>query len=193
MRKAQIAEWILALFTSREQAAATVGDCLEEVPARGALWFWSSVLCTGFSFIWRDISSDPPYITGLVFRAWLLLNVIFPLVAMICLGVLGDSLGLIPHPPSKIVSAATEVFAILVQFQAGRWIARRARERAIAACLALGLISIIIPLILNALLQWRFHPVLMTGFFWTLPLSVLPVIAGAIWVRRRESFSIKVI
>ena len=37
------AEWLIARFTDPDKAIAIVGDLLEEVPERGALWFWLSV------------------------------------------------------------------------------------------------------------------------------------------------------
>ncbi len=37
------AEWLIARFTGPDKAIAIVGDLLEEVPERGALWFWLSV------------------------------------------------------------------------------------------------------------------------------------------------------
>lgn len=37
------AEWLIARFTDPDKAIAMVGDLLEEVPDRGALWFWLSV------------------------------------------------------------------------------------------------------------------------------------------------------
>ena len=49
MHKAQIAELILSLFTSRERAASTVGDLIENAPGGGNWSFWSGVSRTAFS------------------------------------------------------------------------------------------------------------------------------------------------
>jgi hypothetical protein len=54
MHNIYIAEWILALVTSGDRAMSTTGDLLEEAAARGAVWFWSHVLHTAASLLWRD-------------------------------------------------------------------------------------------------------------------------------------------
>ncbi len=55
MHNINIAEWILALVTTRDRAASTVGDLAEGAATRGAVWFWSGVLRTAASLLWRDI------------------------------------------------------------------------------------------------------------------------------------------
>jgi hypothetical protein len=52
LRSAGIAEWILALVTTQEHAAAMVGDCLEDT--RGAIAFWWFILRTTFSLCGRE-------------------------------------------------------------------------------------------------------------------------------------------
>ena len=51
MRNAAAAEWILSLVS--DNSASTVGDLVEEASSRGALWFWSGVLRTAGSHLWR--------------------------------------------------------------------------------------------------------------------------------------------
>jgi hypothetical protein len=65
MHSAHIAERILALVTSRDRAASTVGDLTERAAARDAVWFWSSVLRTAASFLWRDVAEHAARLTGL--------------------------------------------------------------------------------------------------------------------------------
>jgi hypothetical protein len=55
MPKETAAEWILTLVTTPDRASSTVGDLLEEGSSRGACWFWSSVLRTAASLVWRDL------------------------------------------------------------------------------------------------------------------------------------------
>ncbi len=57
MPKETAAEWILTLVTTPDRATSTVGDLLEEGSGRGACWFWSSVLRTAASHVWRDLCS----------------------------------------------------------------------------------------------------------------------------------------
>ncbi len=65
MRNAAAAEWILSLVS--DNSASTVGDLVEEASSRGALWFWSSVLRTACSHLWRDLSASPLRMVGLAF------------------------------------------------------------------------------------------------------------------------------
>lgn len=44
MREADWAEWMIARFTGRDQAASIVGDLLESPLHRGPLWFWLSFI-----------------------------------------------------------------------------------------------------------------------------------------------------
>jgi hypothetical protein len=67
MHNDNIAESILALVTSRDRAASTVGDLTEGAATRGVFWFWSGVLRTAASLLWRDIAGRPARVTGLAF------------------------------------------------------------------------------------------------------------------------------
>jgi hypothetical protein len=81
MRNATAAEWILTLTTTNDRAASTVGDLLEEASSRGGLWFWSSVLRTASSHLWRGLRAAPLRIVGLAFSGLLAYLVLF-----VCLG-----------------------------------------------------------------------------------------------------------
>src|ERR1035441_7999782 len=83
MRNATAAEWILSLATTPDRAASTVGDLLEEASARGVFWFWSSVLRTASSHLWRDLRAAPLRILGLAFSGLLAY-----LALIVCLGFL---------------------------------------------------------------------------------------------------------
>jgi hypothetical protein len=65
MRSVPIAEWILALVTTRDRAASTVGDLTEGMATRGVIWFWSGVLRTAALLLWRHVAEDPVGVTGL--------------------------------------------------------------------------------------------------------------------------------
>lgn len=73
MRSARLAEWILSLVMPPDRAASTVGDLLEECPPRGPLWFWSNVLRTARSHLWRDVIASPVEMLGLASPGWLVL------------------------------------------------------------------------------------------------------------------------
>jgi len=53
MHKAAIAEWMLRQLTSRERAAAMVGDLVEISAARGGFWFWFSMARLVLALAWR--------------------------------------------------------------------------------------------------------------------------------------------
>lgn len=57
MKGAGCAEWLLRRVTSRERAAAQVGDLLEEAASRGAGWFWRAVLGAFLRQGWREITA----------------------------------------------------------------------------------------------------------------------------------------
>jgi len=65
MHRMNIAESILALVTSRDRAASTVGDLMEGTATRRTVWFWSGVLRTAASLLWRDILEQSARFTGL--------------------------------------------------------------------------------------------------------------------------------
>jgi hypothetical protein len=215
MRKDQIAEWIFKLFTTPERAASTVGDMVEEAP--GALWFWISVVRTVFSFTWRDMSADPLYMAGLAIRAWLLSAALFfgfILALAVLFGVVVGMLasaGILNEksfsPPSVWISGIEwpliAFFSIAIPFRIGRWIARRAPGREVAACIALQIVPFLIMNIVGsvvmhiwgpAIIAWvatrpaQNTPDLLPGLSW-LPgaLSFIAVMAGAIQMRRRAA------
>ena len=65
----RIAEWLLSQVVASERAASTVGDLMEEVPARGRFWFWSCVARTVSSSAVRDFRAIPVDSAGLALRA----------------------------------------------------------------------------------------------------------------------------
>ncbi len=67
MYNSHIAEWILALVTTRGRAASIIGDLTEGAATRGAIWFWSGVLRTAASLLCRDIAERPARLAGLAF------------------------------------------------------------------------------------------------------------------------------
>jgi hypothetical protein len=67
MPNIEVAEWILRLVTSQDNAASTVGDLVEEAPAHDIVWFWSAVLRTATSLLWRDVAENPARVTGMGF------------------------------------------------------------------------------------------------------------------------------
>ncbi len=67
MHNMNVAEWILALVTTDDRAASTVGDLMEEMAPRGVLWFWSGVFRTAASLLCRNVAEQPARLIGLAF------------------------------------------------------------------------------------------------------------------------------
>ncbi len=67
MHNSYIAEWILTLITSRDRAEAVVGDLTEKAAARGLFWFWSGVLRTTASLLWRAVTENNARVARLAF------------------------------------------------------------------------------------------------------------------------------
>ena len=67
MHSTHLAEWILGLVTSRDRAASTVGDLVEEASSRGAVWFWSGIVRIAASLLWRGVAENPLRLAGVAF------------------------------------------------------------------------------------------------------------------------------
>lgn len=211
MRSALVAEWILSQVLPPDRSASTVGDWLEDATNRGHLWFWSCVLRTLLSRIWADFAETPGFMVtlalrGLLYEFWLMVGTFFLIV-------IGVSIILVPvallgsfrnqihwHPlPPALSALMAQVWIGWCQFQAGRWIARRAPGKELAA----GISACATPLIVSFLLQlivmhfWspeinRFmasHPGNSGSVPATLP-SELFLLAGIFWSRHKSLRSI---
>ena len=71
MREGIAAELILSLVASPASARSTIGDLLEERPARGSWWFWWSVFRTAGAGFLRDLFAHPLTTLGLAASGWL--------------------------------------------------------------------------------------------------------------------------
>jgi hypothetical protein len=181
MHSFHIAEWLLALVTTPDRAASTVGDLAEGATTRGALWFWSGVLRTVGSLVWRDVVEHPVRITGLALLGvavyvgmYLLFGFLDGLVFFAAAYLSGNHLQLDSIGWKIWFAAPMLVGSLLV----GRMLARWAPGRELAACLMYGIFAsineLLVPMILGA-----------KGSYSAL-LCVLIVPAGAAWGRSRR-------
>jgi hypothetical protein len=196
MRNAHVAEWVLSLVTDPARAMSMVGDLIEESPSHGPLWFWATVSRTALSLVWRDITSNPWRVARLaafgLLVEYLLLVAMFLLLFLVTFGAMlivapngaPDSLSSTPFPG---FTGLAYVMIMLVQFQAGRVVARRSPGQELAPCVVLTLLATAVdvvsawfgggPLTTSRLvLDWGVYPVL----------SVIPLFAGAVLVRHRR-------
>jgi hypothetical protein len=70
MHSASFAEWMLSLITTPDRASSTVGDLLEDVAARGRLWFWLCIVRTAGSLLWRSFVAAPVSVILFAVLAW---------------------------------------------------------------------------------------------------------------------------
>jgi hypothetical protein len=178
MHNSHIAEWILALVTSRDRATTTVGDLMERGTARSGVWFWSSILRTAGAFLWWGVTENKARVARLA----LLGLAVYIGMGMLHAGLSGIAFflaamasGHSPHLDSigwGIWFAARLVVSSLL---IGRMLARWAPGRELAACAAFAVIISIYDVSL-----------LGNNGGGSALLSTLLASAAAVWGRRRK-------
>jgi hypothetical protein len=179
MHNVHIAEWILALVTTRDRAASIVGDLTEAAATRGTAWFWSGVLRTAASLLWRDIAENPGRVAGLAFLGLTvyigidllfagLSGVVFFLAAMTT----GYSLHLDPIGWRLWITVPVLVGSLSI----GRMVAYWAPRRELATCVMFAILASIYNLV----------PTLGNNGIFSDLLCILIVPAGAAWGRHRR-------
>ena len=180
MHKTHMAERILGLVTNRERAAAVAGDLTEKAATRGGAWFWSCVLRTAASLLWRDVSESPGRVTGLAFAglaAYIGIDLLFAGLSGVAFFIVGGVSG---HPIQldsigwKVWFAAPVLVSSLL---VGRILARWAPGRELAACVVYAVLVSI----------YNLTPMLDDNGGFTALLCLLIVPAGAAWGRSRRS------
>jgi hypothetical protein len=179
MRSAHVAEWILALVTTRDRAASIAGDLTEQAAARGAVWFWFSVFRTASSFLRRDVAERPVRLTGLALLGiavyagiGLLFAGLDGVVGFIAVYGSGNHLQLDSIGWKVWFAAPVLVSSLLV----GRMLARWAPGRELAACVVYAVLVAIYNLV----------PALGNNGAFTAVFCVLLVPVGAAWGRNRR-------
>jgi hypothetical protein len=197
MHKDRLAEAILALFTTRERAASTVGDLLESDAAPFS--FWTHVVRTAVSLFWRDVRTEPVYMARLALCGMAMMWVNF-----LCLILMMTAFGMIAillmkftpwwsHAGDWLVTADGILFKaaqIPLGFQLGSWIALRARSREIASAFTFAMFGLAASwIILNLIDVFRTGRPLQDPSSTVLShlLIDLPLLAGAIYTRRKNA------
>jgi hypothetical protein len=181
MRNARIAEWILALVTTEDRAAATVGDLMEVAHGRGVVWFWAGVLGTALSIAWRDVRTEPKKM------AWLaLFGFVFQFVGGSIVVGLMSFVWSLPFP--RRIDVVYQVVNTLVLPSLTIWwlASRYARGREVAFCFAMAAFETTLGISLTGLHLFGVTHLLL--FNWPLwAPSLLPLFAGAILARHRRA------
>jgi hypothetical protein len=214
MRNARLAEWILSLVTTPERASAAVGDLLEDRAHAGALRFWSAVLITTLSLLWRDMTASPLRMArlagfgfllqqlmslGVAAGYWVLFG-IFKLTwsTLVSFGISTTWSGRAGFGGIALVGVFGWVLTMLSQFQVGRVLAKRSPGHELAPCVATTLLGMALPILIVLLSSGR--PRFPTGQLvrevvfgpapWWMLITQTPyllvLLAGAAYVRRRR-------
>ena len=151
MTKSRIAEWILSQVLPPDRAASTLGDWMEDVDKRGSIWFWSCVLRTVLSRVWIDLADSPGFMLSLALRSCLYSWLIYMIgtIVLVSGAYISILFQILPSPHAYTafwfvgeLLGWTSVTAYGIM--TGRWTARRANGRAIAACVACCIANLIL-------------------------------------------------
>lgn len=181
-----MAEWILGLVTSRDGAACTVGDLVEEAPGRSVFRFWWVILRIAGAHLGRGLAEQPTRmmrvaILGLAVDAALSLlvaglsGVVFFVEAWN-----GHSL------PVNSIWWTMGLYAATLPLQVwiGRLLAGWAPGRELSACLAYGIAGAVFSLVLVWVAPGGLGASALFGVFLSDVVQRAPVLAGAVWRRR---------
>ena len=179
MRSVHIAERILALVTTPDRAASTVGDLTEQSATRGMPWFWSGLFRTAASLLWRDVAENPARVTGLAFLC-LGVGIGLDLLFACLTGIAFSGVALSSGHPLHVESLGWRIWfatpMLVCPLFIGWMLARRAPGREMAACLVFAVLVSIYNLV----------PMLGDNGGFSNPLCILLVLAGAAWGRSRR-------
>ncbi|MGA7238278.1 MAG: hypothetical protein WBY44_21510 [Bryobacteraceae bacterium] len=179
MHSVNIAEWILALVTSHDRAASTVGDLTEGAATRGVVWFWSGVLRTAASLLWRDVAGRPARLIGLA-GLGLAVNIAIDLVFAGLTGVVFFGATIANGNPLHWGPIGWDLWcalpALISSLLIGRLLAHWAPGRELAACVVYAIVATI----------YNLAPMLGDNGAFLALLCVLIVPTGAAWGRNRR-------
>ncbi len=180
MRNIYLAEWILSLVTTRDRAASTVGDLAEAASTHDVAGFWSGVLRTAASLLWRNVAENPVRLTGLA----LLGIALYIGIDMFFAGLDGVAFFIAIHDFGQnhlqLDSIGWKIWftapVLISSLLVGRILARWAPGRELAACLMYAILVSIYNLV----------PMLGDNGVFSALLCILIVPAGAAWGRYRR-------
>ena len=182
MHNISLAEWILSLVTSQDRAASTAGDLAEEAGAHGAAWFWSGVLRTAASLLWRQVAESPARVTCLAIlglAVYVGLDLLFAFLSGVAFFAVAYQSG---HS-IQLNSIAWRIFFLapvfLIPLATGRLLARWAPGREAAACLGYAIAAAAFGCVSTMLAPGSI------GFL-SDALPQILVLAGAAWGRHRR-------
>lgn len=177
MHSLHIAEWILALVTTRDRAASTVGDLTEGAATRGVAWFWFGVLRTAASLLWLEVAEHPARVIGLAFlglAVYIGIDLLFAGLSGVAFFWAASGHPL--HSDSIGWKLSFTAPALVSSLSIGRMLARWAPRRELAACVVFAILASI----------YNVVPMLGDNGAFSAWLCILLVPAGAAWGRSRR-------
>jgi|SRR5579862_9623741 len=187
MHSMHIAEWILGLVTSRDRAASTVGDLVEVGADRGVIWFWSGILRTAASLVWRGFAENPVRVMGVAFLG-LAVDVTASVLLAAVSGIVFFFAARNGHQAqlnSAWCTIGLEAPVLVISLWIGRILARWAPGRELSACLAYGIAGSVFSLVLMFVDSGGLGLSALLGVFLSDAAQRIPVLAGAVWGRHR--------
>jgi hypothetical protein len=198
MLNIHIAEWILHLVTSRDRATSTVGDLVEQAATRGVFWFWSGVLRTAASLLWRDVAENPARVTG-VACIGLAVDVAASLLFAGLTGIAfffavysghNEALSHALKHPSQLSSIwwtiGLDAPPLVLLLLIGRMLARWAPGRELGACLVYAIIGSIFYLVTDLINTGGLGSSAVLWIFLGDAAQRALVLAGAMWGRHKS-------
>lgn len=188
MRNIHIAEWILDLVTSRDRAASAVGDLVEEATPRGVVWFWSGVLRIAASLLWRSVAENPVRLAGVALIG-LTVDVVASLLFAGLSGVaffVAARIGHLGQGNSVWWTIGLDAPTLFLSLWIGRMLARWAPGRELGACLAYGIAGSLFSLVMIFVASGDLGASALFGVWVSDVVQRTPVVAGAVWGRRRR-------
>ncbi len=184
MRKASMAERVLSLATTPERAAVIVGDLVES----GAP-VWLNVIRTTVSLMLRDARSSPGTVlwTGsMIFLRQFIASFLLTMSDFFAFGMFG--LGLRAKPGILVYFAVCKLLFATSQFLLGRELRRNARQHALAACLVVLVLNVVVTF---ASTYYRGIPqrFVLQSVVWSLINWQIPMLMGMLVSKPKQSAS----
>jgi hypothetical protein len=184
MLNASVAEWLLSLVASPEQAAGITGDFVEQAQSRGAVWFWWSVVRTWVALPANEVIAHPVEMGSVALKGvgfLLLWQIAFLTPFLLLIAILNNLL-----PRDAVVWAVYYVLSAasvaISQYLVGKAVARRAAGREFSAWMALAALETVINsvIIVTQVPGWLALPTMVACFL----LYQAPALLGVAKVRR---------
>jgi hypothetical protein len=187
MPSIHIAEWVLRLVTSRGRAASTAGDLIEEAATRSVVWFWSGVLRTAASLLWREVAENPARITSVALMG-LAVDVVASLLLAFLSGIAFFTAAWSGHQiqlSSIWWRIGLDAPPLVISLLVGRMLARWAPGRELAACLGYAILGSIFSFVMMFVSPGGIGFSTLLWVFLGDAAQRTPVLAGAVWGRTK--------